>query len=59
MTDVLTHPEAAQLVDALVAAQGGLVAYGLGASGRQVAVAAGARLAAELDSVGDLEAVEV
>ncbi|MFG3207793.1 hypothetical protein [Streptomyces sp. NPDC048192] len=57
MIDVLTHPEAAQPVDALVAAGGGLVDYGLGAPGRQVAVAAGARLAA--DSGASLTVVDV
>ncbi|WP_331732382.1 hypothetical protein OG613_47905 (plasmid) [Streptomyces sp. NBC_00015] len=47
MTDVLTHPEAAQLVDSLVASGGGLVSYAFGAPGRQIAAAAGARLAAD------------
>lgn len=47
MNDVLTHPEAAQLVDSLVASGGGLVSYGFGAPGRQIAAAAGARLAAD------------
>lgn len=47
MNDVLTHPEAAQLVDALVTSAGGLVSYEFGAPGRQIAVAAGARLAAD------------
>ncbi|MER5888063.1 hypothetical protein ABT160_29950 [Streptomyces sp. NPDC001941] len=46
MNDAIDHPEAAQLVDSLVAAGGGLVAYDVGAPGREIAVAAGARLAA-------------
>ncbi|MCZ1012270.1 hypothetical protein [Streptomyces lydicus] len=47
MNDVLTHPEAAQLVDSLVASGGGVVSYSFGAPGRQIAAAAGARLAAD------------
>ncbi|MGW3390481.1 hypothetical protein [Streptomyces cinereoruber] len=46
MTDALDHPEAAQLVDSLVASGGGHVAYESGAPGRQIAIAAGAHLAA-------------
>jgi hypothetical protein len=47
MSDFLTHPEAGPLVDSLVASQGGLLFYEFGAPGREIAVAAGARLAAE------------
>ncbi|MEH6376249.1 hypothetical protein V7793_18255 [Streptomyces sp. KLMMK] len=46
MNDAINHPEAAQLVDSLVASGGGLVSYEFGAPGRQIAVAAGAHLAA-------------
>ncbi|MFF7115414.1 hypothetical protein ACFY91_24325 [Streptomyces albogriseolus] len=46
MNDAIDHPEAAQLVDSLVASAGGHVAYEFGAPGRQIAVAAGAHLAA-------------
>ncbi|MFF8617181.1 hypothetical protein [Streptomyces sp. NPDC015350] len=46
MSDPIDHPEAAQLVDALVDSGGGIVAYEFGAPGRQIAVAAGAHLAA-------------
>ena len=46
MNDAINHPEAAQLVDSLVASGGGLVSYEFGAPGGQIAVAAGARLAA-------------
>ncbi|WP_435059665.1 hypothetical protein [Streptomyces sp. bgisy060] len=46
MNDAIDHPEAAQLVDSLVASGGGHVAYEFGAPGRQIAVAAGAHLAA-------------
>lgn len=45
--NVSTHAEAAQLVDSLVAAGGGLVSYEFGAPGREIAVAAGAQLAAD------------
>ncbi|MFH8260498.1 hypothetical protein [Streptomyces roseolus] len=45
MSDAIDHPEAAQLVDALVDSGGGLVAYEFGAPGRQIAIAAGAHLA--------------
>lgn len=44
--DAIDHPEAAQLVDSLVASGGGIVVYEFGAPGRQIAVAAGAHLAA-------------
>ena len=46
MNDAINHPEAAQLVDSLVASGGGLVSYEFGTPGRQIAVAAGAHLAA-------------
>ncbi|MEU3657736.1 hypothetical protein AB0E67_34265 [Streptomyces sp. NPDC032161] len=46
MNDAIDHPEAARLVDSLVASGGGHVAYEFGAPGRQIAVAAGAHLAA-------------
>lgn len=46
MTDTIDHPEAAQLIDSLVASGGGHVTYDFGAPGRQIAVAAGAHLAA-------------
>ncbi|MER5372689.1 hypothetical protein [Streptomyces sp. NPDC002553] len=46
MNDVIDHPEAARLVDSLVASGGGHVTYDFGAPGRQIAVAAGAHLAA-------------
>ncbi|MET9012550.1 hypothetical protein ABZX74_16745 [Streptomyces olivaceoviridis] len=46
MNDAIDHPEEAQLVDSLVASGGGHVTYEFGAPGRQIAVAAGAHLAA-------------
>ncbi|WP_440581235.1 hypothetical protein [Streptomyces sp. PT19] len=45
MNDV--HPEAVQVIDSLVASRGGHLSYSIGAPGRETAVAAGARLAAE------------
>ncbi|MGW6144425.1 hypothetical protein [Streptomyces sp. NPDC055140] len=47
MNDALSDPEAAQLVDSLVASGGGVLSYGLGAGGREIAVAAGALLATD------------
>ncbi|MFI0813528.1 hypothetical protein [Streptomyces echinatus] len=46
MNDAIDHPEAARLVDSLVASGGGILSYELGAPGRQIAIAAGAHLAA-------------
>ncbi|MER6847027.1 hypothetical protein AB0A81_26465 [Streptomyces flaveolus] len=46
MNEVLSHPEAAQLIDSLVASGGGHLSYSIGAPGREMTVAAGARLAA-------------
>jgi hypothetical protein len=46
MNEALSHPEAAQLIDSLVASGGGHLSYSLGAPGREMTVAAGARLAA-------------
>ncbi|MEU7031889.1 hypothetical protein AB0A60_34980 [Streptomyces sp. NPDC046275] len=46
MSDAIDHPEAAQLVDSLVDSGGGIIAYEFGAPGRQIAIAAGAHLAA-------------
>lgn len=47
MHESLTHPEAAQLLESLVASGGGLLSYGLGAPGREIAAVAGAQLAAD------------
>ncbi|MEV4868490.1 hypothetical protein [Streptomyces syringium] len=46
MNEATDHPEAAQLVDSLVSSEGGLLSYDFGAPGRQIAMAAGAHLAA-------------
>lgn len=46
MNEAIDHPEAAQLIDSLVDSGGGIIAYEFGAPGRQIAIAAGAHLAA-------------
>ncbi|MFC8019105.1 hypothetical protein [[Kitasatospora] papulosa] len=46
-SSVLQHPRIAQAVDSLVAAGGGRITYDTGGGGREILVAAGARLAAQ------------
>lgn len=49
-SSVLKHPKIAEVIDSLVAAGGGRVTYDIGGGGREILLAAGARLAAETNA---------
>ncbi|MEU3872595.1 MULTISPECIES: hypothetical protein [Streptomyces] len=49
-SSVLKHPRIAEVVETLVAAGGGRITYDVGGGGREMLIAAGARLAAETNT---------